>query len=68
MALETNLVAAGGREQSRESVEERPQVQVAAATAARGRGEVGLDEEVDVVAADGRVGVPRHEAPLGAIV
>ena len=54
-----DLVSAGGREESREPVEQRPQVHVV-----RGRRrQVRLDEEVDVVAADGRVGVPRNEAP-----
>ena len=57
--LLSDLVSAGGREESREPVEQRPQVDVV-----RGRRcQVRLDEEVDVVAADGRVGVPRHEAP-----
>ena len=57
--LLSDLVSAGGREESREPVEQRPQVHVV-----RGRRcQVRLDEEVDVVAADGRVGVPRHEAP-----
>ena len=55
----SDLVSAGGREESREPVEQRPQVHVV-----RGRRcQVRLDEEVDVVAADGRVRVPRHEAP-----